>query len=98
MCSYVTEMLPVEGSAKGATGWFRVTDAADQAQQTSQVAYACVYYDHPVHALAEHAVTIDVRRPADGPAARVALELTAESARSLARTILQVLDGQETGC
>lgn len=84
MCSYVTETLPVEGSAKGMTGWFRVTDA-------------CVYYDHPVHALAEHAVTIDVRRPADGPAARVALELTAESARSLARTILQVLDGQETG-
>ncbi len=82
MCTYVTETLPVTGSAKGATGWFRATDAS-------------VYFDHPTHALADHTLNIDVRRPADGPAARVAIELTAETARTLAETILRVLDGQE---
>jgi len=84
MCTYVTETLGVTGSAKGPTGWFRATDAS-------------VYFDHPAHALAEHTLNVDVRRPADGPGARVALELTAGSARALAETILRVLDGQETG-
>jgi Family of unknown function (DUF6295) len=79
MCTHVTETLAVQGSAKGATGWMRVTDAT-------------VYFDHPVHALADHTLNIDLRRPADGPAARVGVELTAASARSLAETILAVLD------
>ena len=84
MCTYVTETLPVSGSAKGATGWIRVTDAT-------------VYYDHPVHALADHTLNIDLRRPADGAAARLGIELTAESARSLAETILTVLASAEAG-
>ena len=82
MCTYVTETLEISGSAKGPQGWFRATDAS-------------VYFDHPQHALAEHTLNIDVRRPADGTAQRVALELTADSARSLAETILRVLDEQE---
>lgn len=84
MCTYVTETLTISGSAKGPQGWFRATDAS-------------VYFDHPTHALAEHTLNVDVRRPVDGTAQRVALELTAESARKLAETILHVLDGQETG-
>jgi hypothetical protein len=79
MCTYRTETLAVTGSAKGATGWFRATDAS-------------VYLDHPVHALADHTLNVDVRRPADGPAARVAIELDPGSARTLALTILRVLD------
>ena len=79
MCTYVTETLPVAGSAKGPTGWIRVTDAS-------------VYFDHPVHATADHTLNIDLRRPADGPGARVGIELTAESARALAASILSVLD------
>ncbi|MBV9293885.1 MAG: hypothetical protein JO222_15690 [Frankiales bacterium] len=80
MCTYITETLPVQGSAKGPAGtWFRATDVS-------------VYFDHPVHALADHTLNIDVRRPADGPAARVAVELTAESARALAEAILRVLE------
>jgi hypothetical protein len=79
MCSYVTETLAVAGSAKGATGWFRVTDAS-------------VYLDHPVHALADHTLNVDVRRPADGPGARVAIELEPDSARELALAILRILD------
>jgi len=84
VCTYVTETLPVSGSAKGATGWIRVTDAT-------------VYYDHPVHALADHTLNIDLRRPADGAAARLGIELTTESARSLAETILTVLAAAEAG-
>ncbi|MDQ1747286.1 MAG: hypothetical protein QOD07_1549 [Frankiaceae bacterium] len=79
MCTYVTETLPVTGSAKGPDGWIRVTDAT-------------VYFDHPAHALAEHTLNIDVRRPEAGPAARVAVELTADSARELAHAILRILD------
>ena len=81
MCTYVTETLAISGSAKGPQGWFRATDAS-------------VYFDHPTHALADHTLNVDVRRPADGTATRVALELTAESARALAETILHVLDSQ----
>jgi hypothetical protein len=81
MCTHSTEIFAVSGSAKGAGGWFRATDAS-------------VYFDHPVHALDDHTLNVDLRRPADGPAARVAIELTADSARRLAETILQVLDGQ----
>ena len=79
MCTYATISTGVEGSAKGPNGsWFRVTDAT-------------VYFDHPVHALAEHTLNIDLAAPARGPAARVAVELTAESARSLVRAIESAL-------
>ena len=74
----------VAGSGKGATGWFRVTDAT-------------VYFDHPVHAPAEHTVNIDVANPGRGPSARVALELDAASARSLAEAILTTLDTAPVG-
>ena len=83
MCTYVTETLTITGSAKGPQGWFRATDVS-------------VYFDHPTHALADHTLNVDVRRPADGSGQRVALELTPGSARILAETILKVLDGQET--
>jgi hypothetical protein len=74
MCTYLTEQIKVTGSGKGAGGWFGVTDAS-------------VYFDHPVHASAEHSLNIDFLNPGQGPSARVAVELTAESARALARAI-----------
>jgi hypothetical protein len=74
MCTYLTEQIKITGSGKGAGGWFAVSDAS-------------VYFDHPVHAAAEHTLNIDFRNPAKGAAARVAVELTAESARELARAI-----------
>jgi hypothetical protein len=40
-----------------------------------------------VHAMAEHTLNIDFINPDRGPSARVAVELTAESARELARAI-----------
>src|SRR5258707_8448376 len=41
------------------------------------------------HALATHTLNIDFRAPAQGPAARVAVELTADSALRLAQAILR---------
>ncbi|MBO0835378.1 MAG: hypothetical protein J2P28_07645, partial [Actinobacteria bacterium] len=74
MCTYTTEKIEITGSGKGAAGWFALSDAT-------------VYYDHPVHAMAEHTLNIDFRNPANGPSARVAVELTAESARALVSAI-----------
>jgi hypothetical protein len=71
MCTYATLHADVDGSAKGPNGsWFHVTDAT-------------VYFDHPVHAMAEHTLNIDFADPSRGPSARVALELSAASAREL---------------
>ena len=74
MCTYNTEKVEIAGSGKGASGWFSLTDAT-------------VYFDHPVHAMAEHTLNIDFLNPPKGPSARVAVELTAESARALAAAI-----------
>jgi hypothetical protein len=79
MCTYQTTTLTVEGSGKGAQGWFPVTDAT-------------VYFDHPVHAPAEHTLNIDLINPARGAGARVAMELEPAAARALAEAILQTLD------
>jgi hypothetical protein len=80
MCTYNTEQTPVEGSAKGRSGWVPVTRAT-------------VYYDHPVHAQADHALAIDFVDPARGPGERVAVELTAESALALVDAIHAALGG-----
>ena len=79
MCTYLTEKIEVAGSGKGATGWFSLTDAT-------------VYLDHPQHAPAEHTLNIDFLNPANGPSARVAVELTAASARELVSAIQAALD------
>ncbi len=83
MCTYVTEHLSVSGSGKGGDGWFHLTDAS-------------VYLDHPYHANAEHTLNIDFLNPEAGPAARVAVELTPESARQLAAAIEVALEGRAT--
>jgi hypothetical protein len=84
MCTYRTELLSVSGSGKGASGWFAVTDAS-------------VYVDHPVHAPALHTLNVDLRNPALGPSARIALELDATSARALARAITAAVDDLPAG-
>jgi hypothetical protein len=52
---------------------------------------ASVYFDHPVHASAEHTLNLDFLNPSLGPGARVAVELNADSARALADAIRTVL-------
>ena len=78
MCSYVTKKIDVAGSGKGPDGWFGLSTAT-------------VYFDHPYHAPYEHTLNIDFANPALGPGSRVAVELSAESARELMRCIGEAL-------
>jgi len=80
MCTYHTERIQVAGSGTGASGWFPLRQAS-------------VYFDHPQHTPAEHTLNIDFLNPAQGPSARVAVELDEPSARALAEAILAALDG-----
>jgi hypothetical protein len=80
MCTYATTTASITGSAKGPGGqWFPISRVA-------------AYFDHPVHAMAEHTLNIDLADPARGPSARIALELTATSARELMAAIQAALD------
>ncbi|MGO9661450.1 MAG: DUF6295 family protein [Acidimicrobiales bacterium] len=82
MCTYQTDQVALSGSGKGAGGWF-------------SLAAATVYFDHPVHAPAEHTLNVDFINPGLGPGARVAVELDPASARALAQTILAAVDMAE---
>jgi uncharacterized protein DUF6295 len=84
MCTYLTETVEVDGSGKGPAGWFTLTQAA-------------VYVDHPVHAPFGHTVNIDFANPGQGPAARVAVELTEEAALALVAAIQTALAGAPAG-
>ncbi len=54
-------------------------------------------YDHPFNAPLEHALNIDFVDEAQGPGARVAVELSVEAARNLVATIQAVLKRAEAG-
>lgn len=82
MCSYIVEKARLTGSAKGPSGWMRI-DTAN------------VYYDHPYHAPLDHALGIDFICEADGGRERVAVELSAESARELIAKIQAALASGE---
>jgi len=84
MCTMIVEQVEIDGSGKGRTGWFTLREAN-------------VSYDHPFNAPFEHALNIDFVNEDQGLGARVAVELSAEAARSLAKTILVVLDQAESG-
>jgi hypothetical protein len=84
MCTYQTVKVDLTGSGKGGTGWFRLSDAS-------------VYFDHPVHAMADHTLNIDFINPALGPGARVAVELDPDSARRLAGAIVEALEAVPSG-
>lgn len=78
MCTMIAEKITVEGSGKGAAGWFALGQAY-------------VSYDHPTHAPLDHALNIDFVDEARGLGARVAVELTPASAERLAQAILRAL-------
>ena len=52
---------------------------------------ASVYFDHPFHAPFDHTLNIDFTDPSRGPGARVAVELSADSARRLVESIQAAL-------
>jgi uncharacterized protein DUF6295 len=78
MCTMIVKQIAIDGSGKGTAGWFGVRQAN-------------VSYDHPFNASLEHALNLDFVDEARGPGARVAVELTPESARGLAEAIIAVL-------
>jgi len=83
MCSYVTEKTAVEGSGKSPQGWF-------------ELSHASVYLDHPYFTPLEHTLNIDFIREDAGAQARVAVELSPESARALVRCIEAALAAAES--
>lgn len=84
MCTMIVQQTEVEGSGKGTSGWFPVRQVN-------------VSYDHPYHLSLEHALNIDFVNEAQGPSARVAVELSVEGARALVDTILAVLAEADAG-
>ena len=85
MCTYLTEKIELDGAGKGGSGWFTVRQGT-------------VYVDHPYHASYAHTVNIDLSDPAAGPSARVALELTEESALALVDAIQKALASATCSC
>ena len=82
MCTYIVEQAKLTGAAKGARGWMKIDTAT-------------VYYDHPYYAPLDHSLNIDFVNQAAGAPERVALELSAESARELVRKIEAALAAGE---
>lgn len=84
MCTMIARQVSVEGTGKGATGWFDVRQVN-------------VSYDHPFQAPYEYALNLDFVNEALGPGARVAVELTEASARELVAAIQAALAQAEAG-
>lgn len=82
MCTYLTRTAATAGAGRTGDDWM-VLDRT------------VVYFDHPVEAPVAHALCLDFRAAGEDPAARIAVELDADSARRLAATILEVLDHPE---
>jgi hypothetical protein len=78
MCTMIALQIKIDGCGKGAGGWFILKEAD-------------VSYDHPFEAPFEHALNIDFVNEAQGPSARVAVELSVEAAQSLVEAIQAVL-------
>ena len=82
MCTSIVEIVKTEGMGKGEDEWFDLT-------------HAVVSYDHPHHALLEEAITIDFVNSALGPSARVAVEITLQSAQELSAALLRAIAAAE---
>lgn len=74
MCTSIVEIVATEGAGKSAGGWIDLT-------------HAVVSYDHPHHAMFEEAITIDFVNAALEPGARVAVEISLESAKRFAAAL-----------
>lgn len=82
MCTNIVETAPLNGAGKGTQGWFKLSEVA-------------VSYDHPFHVSLEHAVNIDFTNESAGVAARVAVELTIDSAKQFAKALLAAVERAE---
>ena len=79
MCTMIAEKAAVTGCGKGTPNWIQVNQIN-------------VSYDHPSQMTLEHALNIDFVDESQGLGARVAVELTPQSARQLVDLINVALD------
>jgi hypothetical protein len=84
MCTMIAQQVKIAGCGKGTSGWFTLHEAN-------------VSYDHPFSAPFEHALNIDFVNEAQGPGARVAVELSVQAAQTLVETIQAVLKQADAG-
>lgn len=75
MCTGLVQRARVEGAGKGAEGWFKVEELS--------VMYDCTY-----HSSTPQGVNLEFFSEKEGPAARVAVELTPRSAMELVHAIM----------
>lgn len=78
MCTSISGQIQTTGSAKGVSGWFSLANIT-------------VGYDHPAHLHDNHAILLDFVNHDLGPSGRVAVELTADSARELISALRETL-------
>jgi hypothetical protein len=78
MCTSIVEIAKAEGAGRNRNGWFKLT-------------HSVVAYDHPQCAPDEDAVLIDFTNRDMDPGARVAAELTLESAKALYEALGKVI-------
>ena len=78
MCTMIAHQAKIQGRGKKGQDWFELREVN-------------VSYDHPYDMPLEHALNIDFVNEAQGPGARVAVELSVEAARNLVKTIEAVL-------
>ena len=82
MCTSIVEVVRASGAGKSSDGWIELT-------------HAVVSYDHPHHALLEEAITLDFINDTLAPGARVAVELTLESAKELSKALVKAIAAAE---
>jgi hypothetical protein len=79
MCTWINERVEIEGAGRGRAGWLPLT-------------VANVYYDHPDHLPYDHSLNIDFVGAGADPGERIAVELSARSARALMEGIRVALE------
>jgi hypothetical protein len=82
VCTSIVEIAAAAGTGKSSDGWFDLT-------------HSVVSYDHPHHALFEDAIIIDFVNAALGPGARVAVEISLESAKEFAAALARAIAAAE---
>lgn len=82
MCTSIVEISPAQGQGKNGDRWFELT-------------HSVVSYDHPHHALLEEAIVIDFVNADLGPGARVAVEITLQSAKDLSAALQRAIAAAE---
>ena len=78
MCTMIVENVAIDGSGKGAKGWFNLKKAN-------------VSFDHPFNAQFDHSLNIDFVNDDLGIEHRVAVELSRDSAQKLIEAISTAL-------